>query len=231
MARSIDSLTPGQNLAQPEALQALVDQIHRCEECRREGNDLLLKGADGQWVRLDAAWDVLAQAQAVAGLDASLQSLLAQLRFEGFWVQVAQVGNALPEAAAAGPDTELIARLAPASEPAQVVRGGQTVTLQPGDGLLPGDVLQTSGSGQARLELLSAQGAVVGQVTAGANSKLSVARQGGDNPLLSVKVDSGALLVDKLNESIMPVRLDTPAGAGHGRGVSGHVAGSLHGHQ
>lgn len=94
-----------------------------------------------------------------------------------------------------------------------MVRAGQTVTLQPGDGLLPGDVLQTSGSGQAKLELLSAQGAVVGQVTAGANSKLSVARQGGDNPLLSVKVDSGALLVDKLNESIMPVRLDTPAGA------------------
>lgn len=91
MARSIESLNPGQSLAHPDALQALMDQIQLCAECRREGNDLLLKGADGQLVRLDAAWDMLAQAQAVANLDASLQSLWAQLQFEGFWVQVAQV--------------------------------------------------------------------------------------------------------------------------------------------
>ncbi len=216
MSKSPDSRTPHASELPTQAVDVLLDQLATCVECQRDGRDLLIKGADGRLTRLEGAWDLLRGNEAALSQVADqLRELADLLKFEGLWIQLAQTDAAgvATDASSSGQDAAPIGRLSSASEPAQVIRGGQPVTLQPGDGLLPGDVLQTSGTSQAKVELLSAQGAVVGQITAGANSKLSVTRQAGDNPLLSVKVESGALLVDKLNDALTPVRIDTPAGA------------------
>jgi Ca2+-binding RTX toxin-like protein len=194
----------------------------------RQGGDLVLTLGGGQQVLLPRGFNELASLQEMGGLSADLLAII-RLATEGEYVLLAQAGEGVPSlpAAVAPGATDIIGRVAEAAGEVKVQRNGGEQVLKAGDPVLAGDTILTSANAQVRLEMLSGATEVSASAVLGENGKVVLGPQAAganQGATMVFKMDSGAVVLDRMTSSAMDMQVVTPGGVvlpqGQGVGVS-----------
>ena len=127
------------------------------ERVSRQGEDLLIKLADGQWVRIDGFFSASGNAsllQTANGESFTAGMLLSMFPLLGADKKFAQANqDTLTDAIVSGhADTFAVARVKESAGDVKVVRSGSEIQLRPGDLVLDGDILVTGVNARANLE-------------------------------------------------------------------------------
>ncbi len=191
----------------------------------REGNDLWIQGPDGQWTRLnDFFLDLQAKVTFTGGiLPMSVADILALFPHLSSDVLVAQQGGPPPLAGNTSANADspaAIGTVAEATGSVVVTRAGQQIELAAGDAVFNGDVLKTDVGAKAKITLSApnAAGAIVPvDLTLGSSAQLQVSQSTSGvgtqlAPLMTVRVDVGAIAMERALPSNARVSLETPAG-------------------